>query len=362
MPLELGIWRIDGKLVEVPVTSLDQERRLEDYLAQDITIASPNWMVIGRQVRAHGGFIDLLAIDRDGKLVILELKRDRTPREVVAQLLDYASWVKTLNDSDISKIFSDYQERVSKGSSESLDAAFCSRFGVKEMPENLNESHELVIVASALDDSTERIVTYLSETWTVPVNAVFFRVFKDGDKEYLTRAWFRDPTGTTESGDTSPTTSKWNGEYYVSMGVDYDWEQARKYGYISAGGGEWYSRTLTLLEPEGRIWVNMPGHGYIGVGIVKGSRQLPTEFMVTRDDGTQVPLSNLDRVDPEVMAGINEPGKENYVVPVQWIKTVPVSQAIKETGFFGNQNSVCMPKKDKWVHTVERLKKRFGVE
>lgn len=217
-------------------------------------------------------------------------------------------------------------------------------------------------MASALDDSTERIVTYLAETWDVPINAIFFRVFRNDEHEFLTRAWFRDPTGGVETKDAPAKSGNWNGEYYASFGVSYDWDQAQKYGYISAGGKLWYSQTLLHLEPERRIWVYSPGNGYIGVGIVAGPRQTAREFLVTQKDGTQLLLASLDTVDPEVMAGIDEPGKENYVVPVRWIKTIPISQAIKETGFFSNQNSACMPKTDKWVHTVERLKKRFGVE
>ena len=39
-------------------------------------------MLIGRQVRTgFGGIIDLLAIAPDGSLVLIELKRDKTPRE-----------------------------------------------------------------------------------------------------------------------------------------------------------------------------------------------------------------------------------------------------------------------------------------
>jgi hypothetical protein len=35
-------------------------------------------------------------MDRRGDLIILELKKDKTPREITAQILDYASWVKDL--------------------------------------------------------------------------------------------------------------------------------------------------------------------------------------------------------------------------------------------------------------------------
>lgn len=54
-------------------------------------------MLIGRQqATGFGGRIDLLAVAPDGSLVLIELKRDRTPREVVAQALHYAGWVEKL--------------------------------------------------------------------------------------------------------------------------------------------------------------------------------------------------------------------------------------------------------------------------
>jgi hypothetical protein len=54
-------------------------------------------MLIGRQEdTGFGGRIDLLAIAPAGSRVLIELKRDSTPREVVAQALDYASWMERL--------------------------------------------------------------------------------------------------------------------------------------------------------------------------------------------------------------------------------------------------------------------------
>ena len=49
-------------------------------------------MIIGRQINtAFGKYIDIQAMNSEGNLVVIELKRNRTPREVVAQTLDYAS-------------------------------------------------------------------------------------------------------------------------------------------------------------------------------------------------------------------------------------------------------------------------------
>ena len=135
MPLELNVWRIDGTPRPVGVAPMDLQHRLEDLLAADVSVASPDWMLIGRQVPTdHGGFIDLLALDADGRLVVLELKRDRTPRDVVAQVLDYGSRVRTVDPGEIPRLYEAYRKKYLPDSDESLDAAFRRRFGVRDMP------------------------------------------------------------------------------------------------------------------------------------------------------------------------------------------------------------------------------------
>src|SRR6185312_10015091 len=101
---------------------------------------------------------------------------------------------------------------------------------------------------------------------------VFFQVFQHGDEQLLSRAWLIDPGETQANVATASRTrgekEPWNGEYYVSYGADRSWDEARQYGFVSAGGGSWYSRTLKLLSPGSRIWVNIPKTGYVGVGLV----------------------------------------------------------------------------------------------
>ena len=62
---------------------------IEDWVAADPAILGLDALVVGRQAPAdHGEFIDLLAMDAAGSLVIVQRKKDRTPREIVAQVLD----------------------------------------------------------------------------------------------------------------------------------------------------------------------------------------------------------------------------------------------------------------------------------
>lgn len=367
MSIEVGIWKLENsKAGKINFRAIDAESRLEDILTNDISIINPNLMVLGKQVpTAYGKFIDLLAIDVDGNLVVIELKRNRTPREVVAQLLDYGCWVRGLEDEDIAGIFDAYLKKNNpEQRNTSLDQAFCEKFSVKEMPETINESHDMVVVASELDDSTERIINYLSEEYGVSINAVFFRYFQDEANEYLSRAWMIDPVQAEDLVENKRERLPWNGDFYVSFGgIHRDWEEAREYGFISAGGGNWYSRTLNVLEPGGRIWVNIPGGvGYVGVGEVLENPTPIDDFKINDGKGNIVPITSLPLKIAQSTTYTQDAEKAEYMVRVKWIKTVPIDKAIKEKGFFGNQNSAAKPRDKKWAYTVERLKTRLGVE
>ncbi|BAM06288.1 PDDEXK family nuclease [Leptospirillum ferrooxidans] len=359
MSIELGLWRIDDKLQPIHFEPMESESRLEDILAKNIGILAPELMVIGRQVRtSFDKVIDILAIDITGNLSVIELKKEKTPRNIVAQVLDYGSWISTLHDEDIANIHNNYLKRYfPEKQLQSINENFCRYFNVKTMPDELNQSHQLIIVASFLDPSTERIVDYLAEQYKVDIKTIFFRFFKDGESEYLARVWSGEPIISSNSTDSE--SRKWNGEYYVSFGgndKNRDWEEAIKYGFISAGGGAWYSNTLQMLAPGARIWVNIPGTGYVGVGRVI-SPAVPVEnFRVKDEPIISLPLNIAKSNRSDVF-----PDSAEYLVGVDWIKTVPLAEAVKEKGFFGNQNSVARPTDPKWNNTIERLRQRFGV-
>jgi hypothetical protein len=98
MPVEMAIWRMtDAGPVPITYTPLGLERRLEDMIGADPSLIGVELLVVGRQVRTDfGGIIDVLALDSDAHVHVLELKRDRTPRDIVAQALDYGSWAQGL--------------------------------------------------------------------------------------------------------------------------------------------------------------------------------------------------------------------------------------------------------------------------
>jgi hypothetical protein len=192
MPEEVRLWNIqpDNKLRALSRSPLDLEDRLEGWLAADISILSDDLLVIGKQVTTDfGGIIDLLCLNQEADCVVVELKRHKTPREITAQVLDYASWVSELDRDTIETIANSYLK--DKGT---IESAFTEKFK-RDLPDLLNENHSMMIVASEIDSSSERIIKYLSDTHGISINAATFHYFKtaDGD-ELLARIFLIEPS------------------------------------------------------------------------------------------------------------------------------------------------------------------------
>lgn len=191
MPDEVRLWRIgpDENLSEIQRASLDLEARLQEWLARDISVLDPGLLVIGREVETDfGGYIDLLCIDAVGDLVVIELKRDKTPREITAQALDYGSWVADLSNERVTSIAEAYLGEMG------FEQTFRNRFGT-DVQETLNADHRLLVVGSQIDASSERIIKYLSDKHGVNINAATFQYFRAPDgTEFLARVFLIEPS------------------------------------------------------------------------------------------------------------------------------------------------------------------------
>ncbi len=209
---EVRVWQVtkDGSLEEIKASTLNREERLERWITQDISVLQPDnsgLLVIGQQIKTDfGKEIDLLCIDPEGNLVIVELKRDKTPREVTSQALDYASWVKDLGADKVKEIAASFLKN-----GKNLKDAFEDAFPETDFPDVINDDHSIKIVASEVDDSTERIIRYLSDRG-ININFVRFQMFRSQDgRELLVRSFTVPPDeaeqNTRRSGKTKRTTS-----------------------------------------------------------------------------------------------------------------------------------------------------------
>lgn len=152
-----------GKLIpykEHDFKETQQESDLEvllennpEYFFEDSKV-----LIIGRQVTTNlNSFIDLLGIDNVGNTVVIELKRDKTPRDTIAQLLEYASFVENLDYSQLNEIYQDYS-----GEESSLEDYHHQYFN-NQVDEKIsfNKSTKLVIVAQTISKEIRQTALFL---------------------------------------------------------------------------------------------------------------------------------------------------------------------------------------------------------
>lgn len=180
--MQTKVWRVENDQLQlIEPSQLDLEERLENWICDDVSLLSESLLIIGRQVATpDGGALDILAVDVEANLVVIELKREKTARTVVAQTLDYASSIQEFGLEELEDITRSFLKKE-------FDEAFKSQFGI-EVPDTVNERQRMYIVASSFDSTTSRIVEYLSRTYGVAINCVSFSYFKTKQGELILRS------------------------------------------------------------------------------------------------------------------------------------------------------------------------------
>ncbi len=210
MPTTMALWRLGdtGSATPVAEKRLAAEALIESAVETAPELLGQEVLIIGRQVSTPSGPLDLLALDTEGRLVVIENKRDRTPREVLAQAIDYAAFVSTMSFDDVATIFENYRLRSGSDATD-LAEAYEERFG--EPLDTIADPPRMIIVASRLDDSTERMIAFLADVFGVPVNAALFQPFAGG---LIGRTWLR-PEEPTRVGGRSASNTKAHDESKV---------------------------------------------------------------------------------------------------------------------------------------------------
>ena len=197
---QIKLWKIESDdVIKISKEPLDYEHRLEKWLIEDITILSQNLAVIGSQVVSpYGKKIDILAINSSGDLVIIEFKRDKPNREVIAQVLDSATWIKDLCYDELTNILNTY----GKSEYKDIEEFFTATFNKKAKEIGLNSDHQMIIVGSEIDESTVRIINYLAkEPYYLNINAVNFNYYRDSNgHEFLAQSYVLPENNIIEGG------------------------------------------------------------------------------------------------------------------------------------------------------------------
>jgi hypothetical protein len=165
---------------ESPFELSNEEAVLESWLEAnpDGIVEDGSLLIIGRQVKTNlGGLIDLLALDQQGDVVVIELKRDRTPRDTLAQALEYASFVSTLDADGLEDVYRQYV------GDPQLDLATEHREAFRIPDEDalaFNKSQRIVIVGQRITPEVRQTSRFLRGIG-LQVTCLEFSFFEAGD-------------------------------------------------------------------------------------------------------------------------------------------------------------------------------------
>lgn len=184
----------DGTFVPYEKTPFpDLEKVLEDWIEANphLVLEGEEIAIFARQPRSSfDKYLDLLAVDETGATVVIELKRGETPRDVVAQTLEYAAWVDSLSIDQLNELARDYAEK-NDVDADSLADLYAQTFEIEEAESGeatqssgritFNNRQRLVIVAERITDEVEQTLRYLRTRFGADIYGVQFSVHKAGE-------------------------------------------------------------------------------------------------------------------------------------------------------------------------------------
>lgn len=180
---------VNNRLEEIQETTfsendLKERQHLEEWIRKSPEVLGEDLHIIAHEYDKFevNERLDLLAIDKEGNLVIIEVKRDTTGSNVDFQALKYASYCARLSPHDILEIYEEYVN-VNSSSTNAKDELmeFLEVEGEEELNNILNSNQRIIIVGKDIDKRILSVCTWLYES-SIDIKCVTIKPYKWGDQ------------------------------------------------------------------------------------------------------------------------------------------------------------------------------------
>ncbi len=147
--------------VEFARLGLRERRDIQEWIAANPRILGEELLIIGKE---FSGFdktnerLDLLAVDEDGKLVVIELKRDDTGLDAHWQAIRYASYFHRADEEDIIDMLAKH-EKVSEADAEDL---LLQHLGTDDL-NSLNNDQRIILASHRFAPEVTSAALWLNE-------------------------------------------------------------------------------------------------------------------------------------------------------------------------------------------------------
>ena len=327
-----------------------ERQDLQRILRSQIEVLDPDLLVIAEE---YGDWeesrrrIDLLALDREAKLVVIELKRTDDGGHMELQALRYAAMVSTMTFRQAVEAYRGFLTREGKDTDpEEGILEFLAWDEVDE--ERFASDVRLLLVAHNFSRELTTAVMWLSGR-DLDIRCIRIRPYGLGERLLLDvqqiiplpeAADYQVRIREKVIAQRHRVQGEWTGYFYVNVdeGEHRSWDDFQQYGFVSSGGGRRWRDSLRKLQPGNKIYAYQKGRGYVGLGEVLAAA-VPAKNFTVGDPGT--PILDADLSQPGLSRNRDNPETCEWLAAVRWIQTVSVSEAYTRPGIFANQHVVC---------------------
>ena len=171
--------------------SFQERYDIQEWLETTPSILGEKLLIIAKEKTYFEGTRerpDLIAIDKDGNIVIIELKRDDSGLDTHWQAIKYTSYWARFSVPDILSVYADYINiHGGKEEAEEVDVEYANQeiidFIGQDSAENINKRQRIILVSHRFSKEVITAVDWLIESYGVDIKCVQLIPYFDVDKE-----------------------------------------------------------------------------------------------------------------------------------------------------------------------------------
>lgn len=280
------MYKIDpkkNKIKKIPQRSFGdfgfKERKdFQEWIAKEPSVLGEDLLVIQKEFSGFSDTrerLDLLALDKQGSLVIIENKLDDTGRDVTWQALKYASYCSSLSKENIRKIYQDYLDKNNlEGKAEEKLSEFFDEKDYADLNLNTGVTQRVILIAAKFRKEVTSTVLWLLN-FKIRLQCFRATLYSLDDEPFLNVEQII-PTQDTE-------------EYMISMAgkAQDDIDSQAELKNIHVIRKEFWTKLIQRMNTntQSKLYQNISPGIYHWIGAGSGVRGVGLNFTVSKSYG-----------------------------------------------------------------------------
>ncbi|GAB9214394.1 hypothetical protein BDS110ZK18_42910 [Bradyrhizobium diazoefficiens] len=165
-----------------------ERQHLQEWIAKEPSCLGEELLIIQKEFAGFSDTnerLDLLAIDKQGALVLIENKLDDTGRDVTWQALKYASYCSSLSKENIRSIFQEYLDRKGPGEdAKKVLVEFLDADDYEEIALNKGLTQRIILIAANFRKEVTSTILWLLN-FRMRIQCFRVTPWRSGDEVFL---------------------------------------------------------------------------------------------------------------------------------------------------------------------------------